>query len=254
MSGDNQDLSSPLKVVICGRSSMMVNEKLMDTIMKLSGKKPPHVAYFGTPRRDKGQKYEATAISYETYGCIVTKVKVWNQESTDENDHVASILDQADIVLISGGSSKKALEKWRKFGIDKLIINTARRHNPPVFVGGSAGAVCLSHTGLGIVPVAVIPHYDTLGSHPSLLIPDQIFDVHPNISCICLDENASWIIDGNESTIISIDGIARGYHVYRNDGVVESSSLPCDCIIPLSSVGITTSGPMIPRNSVCGNI
>ena len=231
-----------IKVVMAGKGQTVATRYMIDRVIQLSGKERPHIAYFGTPCKDREAQYKKIAIPYEESGCHITKVDVWNRDPTaDTNciDFVAGILHRADVILISGGLRTVAMKKWKQLGIDQLFLDTAYRPNPPVFVGGSAGALCLANTGLGLVKMAVVPHYDTLATHKTIRQPQSIFDQDQHTPCIGIEDNAAWLIHGYETIALSNDGIAKCYRIYCQGGRIEASCLPLDATIPLASLGIS---------------
>lgn len=232
-----------LKVIVAGKGKTIASRNVIEKCLQLSCKKRPNVAYFGTACMDREIQYKSLAIPYEEAGCHVTKVDLWDKENmngsqTTSPGSVAEIIQRADIILLSGGSMCVAMKKWRQYGIDEILIHAAYRPNPPIFVGGSAGALCLAYRGLQLLPLALVPHYDTLTTH-KVVKPHRIFERDPRIPCIGLDENAAWLIHGHETLALSQDGSALCYHVYCQGGRIESSNLPLNETIPLASFGIS---------------
>jgi len=281
-----------LKIIVAGKGTTIASKHVIEKVMQLSNKKRPYVAYFGTACKDRESQYKALAVPYEDVGCHVVKVNLWNnnfdssssmmnhsvEKKDGDNESIramtSEIIHRADVILLSGGSKGIAMKKWQEYGIDEMFIHAAyRSHNPPIFVGGSAGALCLGHTGLKLLPMAFVPHLDTLSSH-KVAPPHRILAKRPHITCIGLDENAAWLIHGYETCALSSSsssttqhhhhhhGIdeydddlttttmsssstssssssSNCYHIYYQNGRIESSSLPFNEMIPLTSLGIS---------------
>ncbi len=86
------------------------------------------------------------------------------------------VVRSADIIFVSGGNTLKAMRRWRKLGVDRLLRQAHRRGT--VLAGSSAGAICwytFGHSdsmayydpdhwdyirvrGLGIIPATCCPH------------------------------------------------------------------------------------------------
>jgi peptidase E len=101
----------------------------------------------------------------------------------------AALIAWANVILIPGGNFTEQMARWRKTGIDQLLIKAAHT-NSAVFVGGSTGLMCWfdraqtnthllsrtgpSHTryrlekGLGVLPALVCAHYESFHARTGL--------------------------------------------------------------------------------------
>ena len=108
------------------------------TVIRLTGKeaKDVNVLYLGTATYDlPGPLYNQT-FQLEKAGCTVSSLKV---TSTVPDDMSASV-EKADIIVISGGNSLFAVDRWNKIGLAPMLRTAMDRG--AVLTGGSAGAIC----------------------------------------------------------------------------------------------------------------
>lgn len=238
-----------INIVAAGKGSTIAHPTIMRNIISLCGKRHPNIVYLGTPSKDSIENWVTTGLPYVNSGYSVTQIHLWNQTHEDkENQNVKEILLNADIILVSGGSSKECILKWREHGVDELLLSLVRKKKSPILAGGSAGALCWfgGGYGLGLIPALFVPHFDINYVERGIIPPDQKLQRFPEYySCICMDENAAIVISSDklllresvvsrfkdvvvpthpinsidfpdvEFTIISTDGKAKGYVMRR---------------------------------------
>ncbi len=71
-------------------------------------------------------------------GCHVKSLNIANSSLTFED--MKRLVEGATIILVSGGNTLFAMERWRLLGLDLLIKIAVLRG--VVMAGGSAGAIC----------------------------------------------------------------------------------------------------------------
>lgn len=106
-------------------------------------------------------------------------------------DSWAELIQWADIIYVGGGNTLMMMRKWRRYGIDQLLIS--RTQDQVVLCGTSAGAICWFESGhsdsmsfyhpanwdyirvkgLGILPRMGCPHYMAEGRKQSFI--DMVF-------------------------------------------------------------------------------
>ena len=102
------------------------------------------VLYIGTatydlpgPRQRQTQAFVAT----EQCNCLVQCLEVAHGPLTNEG---IAMVETADILLVSGGNTLYAMDRWKQCGLDehlrRRILST--NANDIVLTGGSAGAIC----------------------------------------------------------------------------------------------------------------
>ena len=120
--------------------------EIVSKIIELTKKADPaeiKVAYVGTATYDlETPKTNQTGKLAEA-GCIITSVML----SRDNNDDAAmsTAVNEADVVIISGGNTLYAMDMWKHTKLDVLLKAAADRGC--VLAGGSAGAICWFDAG-----------------------------------------------------------------------------------------------------------
>jgi len=238
-----------VNVVAAGKGSTVAHPTIMRNVISLCGKTAPNIVYLGTPSKDSAENWRTTGLPYVNCGYPVTRILLWNQtedEKENQNPSIKELILNADVILVSGGSSKECILKWKEWGLDELLISVAMKKKSPVLVGGSAGALCwFAGNGLGLIPALFVPHFDTNVAERGILPPEQKLERYQELSCcICMDENAAMVISSDrlllqdsfvsrstesvssrpikpldfpdaDFTIISTDGKAKGYLMRR---------------------------------------
>jgi len=241
------EASDPLpekaKLYFAGSGSAMFSE--METAMEvidLSGKPEPNVLYIGTASYDKASTRETQTSKFVELGCTVWELAISYMNMSEAA--MASKLEWADVVLISGGNTNFATRRWSHIGLDRLIVRAGL--NGRVLAGGSAGAIVwfdgghsdsmdpttyknppgpilnpeleeatlgmswsyIRTPGLGIVPGIFCPHYDVTQSN-GILRADSFADTlraHSGEYGIALDNWAALRIEYNQYQLIKRAG------------------------------------------------
>lgn len=139
-----------------------------EELLKLSGKEAPHLLYIGMACTDPT----------EGFGSIKAGMGNWTDKCSFDlllledlcTDRAKEKIEAADIIYVTGGSSKMLLDRLRRYGTDEIIRKAAA--NGTVMSGSSAGAICFGAYGssairdnrfenlygTGCVNVIVCPH------------------------------------------------------------------------------------------------
>ena len=97
-----------------------------------------NVLYIGTATYDLTGPKKKQTERFEEAGCRVTSLDVATR--TPGEAEIAEKVNTADAVLVSGGNTLFAVDRWIKLGIDQLLREAVERR--VVMCGGSAGAIC----------------------------------------------------------------------------------------------------------------
>jgi dipeptidase E len=114
---------------------------------------PIHVAYLGTATYDIPIFCTQQTQRFVERGCIVTPINVATTITTStrmnnnnntipsSKDDITVALDRAHVILVSGGNTLYAIDRWRHMGyVIPLLVQAMDRG--AVLTGGSAGAIC----------------------------------------------------------------------------------------------------------------
>ena len=86
------------------------------------------------------ETYEAAQCRrFREAGCSITALRV-TKNGIFSAAKMAEVVMEADAVLVSGGNTLYAVQRWKAIGLDKLLAAAAGRGC--VMTGGSAGAIC----------------------------------------------------------------------------------------------------------------
>jgi len=97
---------------------------------------PKNILYLGTATYDLlGPKKRQTQRFLEA-GCAVRSLDVIASNPNDMEEMV----ENADVIIVSGGNTLYAVDRWKQLGLDELLRKAM--HRGVVLTGGSAGAIC----------------------------------------------------------------------------------------------------------------
>ena len=135
-----------LRAVLGGSGSAIMHEPaIVDAVLKLARKpaKDCVLCYLGTATYDLAANREKQVSGFRSRGVAVEALDVARMPPTP--GAVEALLARADIVLVSGGNTLFAVDRWKRFGLDEELRKAAQRGC--VLTGGSAGAICWFDAG-----------------------------------------------------------------------------------------------------------
>lgn len=155
------------QVVLVGGSS---SRTMAMRTCALCEKEDPNVVILPTARGDDQEIIDETCGFYSQFSSNVDVIKIVKE--TPSKEEVRKKILAADLIYVPGGSEFSIKENWKKYALDKLIYEVAKKGHA-VLVGSSAGAMNYSYAslfcdkngnsktflGYGIVPVFYAPHY-----------------------------------------------------------------------------------------------
>lgn len=139
-------------IAIGGYKSDWSEEDCFDTpfeidrrIVKLTGKQKPTVLFIPTASSD-GPSYTQSFIKVygEKLGCPVDVLHLIAEKPTLAE--ISTKIRAADLIYVGGGNTLMMMNKWRRLGVDKLLIEAHERGT--VLAGVSAGAICWYEWGV----------------------------------------------------------------------------------------------------------
>ena len=135
-----------LRAVLGGSGSAIMHEPaIVDAVLKLARKpaKDCLLCYLGTATYDLAANREKQVGGFRSRGVAVEALDVARMPPAP--GAVEALLARADIVLVSGGNTLFAVDRWKRFGLDEELRKAAARGC--VLTGGSAGAICWFDAG-----------------------------------------------------------------------------------------------------------
>lgn len=139
-----------------------------EELLKLSGKDDPNVLYIGMACIDPKTGFDSIKGSLSNWSDNCTYDLLLLEDLN--TDKARKKIEAADIIYVTGGSSKMLLDRLRRYGTDEIIRRAAAKGT--VMSGSSAGAICFGAYGssgirdnryenlyaTGCVNVIVCPH------------------------------------------------------------------------------------------------
>jgi len=219
-------------------------------IVALTGASWPNALFIPTASSDSAD-YAAifSRIYGETLGCNVSVLNLLGDAPS--HDQIAEKIHGADLIYVGGGNTLKLMRRWRKLGVDTLLMEAAARNT--VLCGLSAGELCWFAYGhsdsmanyrpddwdyirvkcLGLLPFTACPHYDGEGRHTNF----QAMIVRNGGIGIALDDCAAFEVHDDQYRIITSRDGAGAYRVTRVRGKAVQTPLAVQpAFQPLSSL------------------
>jgi len=119
-----------------GQDMMSLPETVAE-IMDLSGVASPHLLYIGTATYDEQAAKDTQTHAFTDAGCSVSTLDLAYANATEQE--IESAVAGADIVLVSGGNTLFAVDRWNKLGVPSVLRHAL--DNGTVLCGGSAGGI-----------------------------------------------------------------------------------------------------------------
>ena len=236
------DVQGMLKIVACGRGRVVQTAAAVSEVVRLAGKPAAElrVLYLGTAAFEDEEAFEVQTRGFVEAGCgSIEQLRLTRASHTPPEAERRRQLEWADAIVVSGGNTLFAVERWRALGVDALLREAAARG--VVMAGGSAGAIVwfagghsdsmdpattldadiaaldpaalagwhyIRVDGLGLVAGATLcPHHDSTQSN-GVLRSDDFDAMLLRRDCaddvgICIEDQAGLVIDGDDFRCIS---------------------------------------------------
>lgn len=146
-------------------------------VVRLTGAISPRALFVPTAS-DDSDDYAQTfqAVYGGQLGCAIDVLRLIKDPPPP--DRVTALIRGADLVYVGGGNTLRMMRRWRRTGVDRLLVEAYERG--AVMTGLSAGALCwfrFGHSdsmsfyhperwdyirvrGLGLIPATGCPHHD----------------------------------------------------------------------------------------------
>jgi len=214
-------LSSTLRAVLVGSGSDgMQLSQICKECIRLTNKAAAdiNVLYIGTASYDNIAAATNQTKTFLSLGATVNSLIL-----SDDKAAAKPKFEMADIIVVSGGNTLFAVDRWKHLGIDVLFTEAQQRG--VVLAGGSAGAIVAFESGhsdsgdpesfyikgeadpswkyvrvpgLSLLPGLCCPHYDKIQSNGILRATDfnDMMTRHVNERGIGIDHWAALSIEG----------------------------------------------------------
>lgn len=213
-----------------GRDAMG-NVQMCQEIVRLTRKAAEDLTllYCGGATYDDEDAFVAQTQVFQKLGARVMTLGM-----EDTVDVARPKFEQSDVILVSGGNTLWAHDRYTSLGIDALFREAASRD--VVLCGGSAGAILFFSAGhsdsadpstywkentlprgvweyircpaFGLFPGLLCPHYDKVQSNGKLRADDfaEMHARHRQERGIAIDHWAALVVDGDDYRVLSAEG------------------------------------------------
>lgn len=217
---------------------------VIDQVKKLTGKKKPKILFIPTAKLDNPE----VIAKYKKKGFDVLEL-IFKKPSKAE---VKKKILSTDAIYVHGGLSYYMMRVWKKFDVDKYLIQAGKKGI--VLAGFSAGAVCWCNYGVSntrrvgirkdgsyylrnkngvwtrntmirILPFVLCPHYDGEGMLQGGRKKATKHIMKRGGMGIGLENFVYMEINGDKITFVSLDKKAKAYRCYWKQGKYHEENL-----------------------------
>lgn len=205
---------------IKSKTTLKIDEYIANLAKEHAGDKRANALFIGTASHDSMPYFNSFRKTYTSVFDIKAEVAlmVYGEMSLEK---IAGKIDMADCIYIGGGDTVFMLDKWKEFGVDKLIIDAYNQGK--IICGLSAGAICwfkdmytdyeimrgqsseyVLKKGLGILDGAMCPHFNDREEDFTAALKKGVIK-----GAYCVENDcAIEFVDGEFSKVISAGGKA----------------------------------------------
>ena len=220
---------------IKNKTTLKIDEYIANLAKAHAGEKRANALFIGTASHDSMPYFNSFRKTYTSNFDIKAEVAlmVYGEMSVEK---IAGKIAVADCIYVGGGDTVYMLDKWKEFGIDKLLIDAYNRG--VIICGLSAGAICwfkdmytdyeimrgqsseyVLRKGLGVLDGAMCPHFNEREKDFTLaLSKEQIKGAY------CVENDcAIEFVNGEFSKVISVGG--KAYYMNLNGQQIDKKEL-----------------------------
>jgi dipeptidase E len=211
-------------------------------IVKLSGKKKPTALFVPTASGDAIGYSETFKLIYgQNLGCHIDVLLLIREKPTRKE--IERKILSADIIYVGGGNTARMLKIWKKYGVDRLLIEAGKKGT--ILSGISAGAICwfkyglsdsrrfvnkkkdfhfIRVSGLGIIPCAVSPHHIREKKRRDPGLADMMRKT-TGVG-LAIDDNAALMVRGEKYSVLTSKPEVGIIKVFCKKGAIERHKIP----------------------------
>ena len=233
----DQRRSGQLRGLLLGSGAGLSEPGMAELVVELTGHPAAglELLYLGTATYDRPEPRERQTARFADLGCRISRLDL--AAAHPARASLAEACERAAVVVVSGGNTLYALDRWRDCGLDVLLRDAVGRGL--VVAGGSAGAICwfdgghsdsmdptsyrqpiaaddphahdwryIRVDGLGLLPGLLCPHYDVIQSNGVLRASDfaGMLARHAGERGLGLDDWAGLLLDGDDYRVVAPEG------------------------------------------------
>jgi len=139
---DHPTIPKEAKMILAGGGVYYKSARpLLEMGLNLSGKEKPNVLIIPTPKKIQAAFEKLVDGSNKMYGeeLGVNVDFLHNFEEMPDYETMQNKFNNSDVIYLSGGNTRHAMELWKKHGIDTMLSDAMRKGK--IITGISAGAL-----------------------------------------------------------------------------------------------------------------
>ncbi len=212
-------------------------EQALPVIKDFLGNKPLTIGFvpFALVENDKSAFLDTVKSAFEELPYNIVEVTI---------EKSAEVLEEADVIMVSGGNTFKLLHDLYKSGLLELIQQKVKSGMP--YIGWSAGSnitgatICTtndmpivepeSFKALGFFPFQINPHYynqpiQGFNGETRDQRLTEFVKLNPDKKVVCLPEGTALLLKDN---MLRLTGIAPGILMDNKNGELQKTEIPAE--------------------------
>ena len=220
---------------IKNKTTLEIDGYVADLAKAHAGEKRANALFIGTASHDSMPYFNSFRKTYTSVYDIKAEVAlmVYGEMSIEK---IKGKIDNADCIYVGGGDTVYMLEKWKEFGIDKMLVDAYE--NGKIICGLSAGAICwfkdmytdyeimrgqsadyVLKKGLGVLDGAMCPHFNEREKDFTNALKKGVIN-----GAYCVENDcAIEFVNGKFTKVISAGG--KAYYLKNDNGVIIKEEL-----------------------------
>ena len=220
------------RIVAIGGGDLQSNSPINKYIVEMDKKNSHNFLFVGTASGDAEGYIDNIKSAFEPLNCQVKALCLTRKEYAQTE--IDELLEWADIIYVGGGDTFSMMEVWRKYGLDKKLLEVYTR-DTAILAGISAGAMCWFDCGhsnsevfwvdgimeygwveqlLNIHPYAYCPHYEERVESFDKMITEK------NISGLAMEVDTAFVEENGKIKYIKCNESSNVYIFKKVDGAV----------------------------------
>ncbi len=220
---------------IKNKTTLEIDGYIADLAKAHAGEKRANALFIGTASHDSMPYFNSFRKTYTSVYDIKAEVAlmVYGEMSKEK---IQNKIEMADCIYVGGGDTVYMLDKWKEFGIDKMLVDAYEKGK--IICGLSAGAICwfkdmytdyeimrgqsaeyVLKKGLGVLDGAMCPHFNEREEDFTNALKKGIIK-----GAFCVENDcAIEFVDGKFSKVISAGG--KAFYLENDNGIIAKREL-----------------------------
>lgn len=220
---------------IKNKTTLEIDGYIADLAKAHAGEKRANALFIGTASHDSMPYFNSFRKTYTSVYDIKAEVAlmVYGEMSKEK---IQNKIEMADCIYVGGGDTVYMLDKWKEFGIDKMLVDAYEQGK--IICGLSAGAICwfkdmytdyeimrgqsaeyVLKKGLGVLDGAMCPHFNEREEDFTNALKKGIIK-----GAFCVENDcAIEFVDGKFSKVISAGG--KAFYLENDNGIIAKREL-----------------------------